>query len=958
MSRSIHIAARALIETVCRDGGLAQLSFHNLSPQAGTRTHRSFYRQLESSFSDFEAKSEQSLGLIVRDGDLTIEIQGRADLLLLPTSAKDAESSAFFPSAASRSSFSQADREEKRTENRDPATLRPQIRELRKILRHPVDLLEEKHPVRAPILLEIKTVGLPLEELQKEGYDLHWAQALLYTALFRLGELLRRHAVASSSGEASKTGSPAAPLEARPSFHELEELLREEANTLSDCALAYVSQEDLSCRILRRKVGTGELLSFLRACIRAYLRFASDLSIYQEERNRSIRALSFPHPSLRAGQKMFMEEVLSGIKNRSALLAELPTGTGKTLAALYPAIKALGFGLTKGHIFYLTAKASTRMVAEKALRQLRQNGLFLRSITLRAKEQVCLEPDLFCDHNLCPYATHYYEHLSGALIALLPIQDLSAEKIADVAREKKLCPFELALDLSLFADVVIGDYNHALDPRVRLERFFNQSSEHHTLLFDEAHNLSDRSRDMYSTDLRSQNLDEARAKLPPAARGFAESLDALRRYLDLFRLKNMSSLLSDFLRSQESALEEEAMTEFPGFFAMRAQSVALNELIRQCLKQSRGLFEYEAEPEARRCLRQLLADLRFFLRIADEFWSERYVFAFRCNERSYHLRLICLDPAEWIEKSYAPHHAAVFFSATLSPYSYYSKMVSAKGEGLRKLSLSSPFPQENRRVFVLSSVSTTYREREQSAERCARAVAFAAVRVGGHQLAFFPSFAYLKLVAKELKPYLPPSVRLIEQSPQMTQAARDAFIGEFMRLDEKRPHLLGLAVLGGIFSEGIDLVGPRLDGVSIIGVGLPQLSPERNMMSEYYEQRFGDGFFYAYQFPGFNKVLQAAGRLIRSAEDMGFILLIDRRYEEERYRSLLPSDWHPSFFHEESELVAALDDMRAFIDEGRAYMREMGIPLLPAAEETSEEGMEESAAAEGDGKEPSPAVLP
>ncbi len=972
----VKIAARTLVETVCRDGGLSQLSFSNLSPQAGTRTHKSFYEYLDLLFSDYRSLNEVSLDIAAKSDNLELDIQGRADVILIPSVNCDAEivanekndkrKNVNFCSDKACASYKNIYDDFAKTYKLDSSKKSniksgenySTINKLKNLNIAGITEIKDKMKIDCLHVLEVKTVSLSLDELNMFGNSLHWFQAMIYAAMIfiRFPELLLdckldsnnegeinlidNQDICGSELENSKLfldyntldfKSLRGESEAEIYRFNCEFIRRRFDNRLIPFVLAYVSQESLDCRLLYRTIRADILIDYFEELVYSYLDFALNTAKYQEIRDKSIKNMSFPYPSLRDGQKIFMQELLSSVMDRIPLFAELPTGTGKTIASLYPSIKVIPHK-SLGKIFYLTAKTSTREVAEKALRDLRDSGLFLRSICLRAKEQSCLEPELYCDHNLCPYAINYYKNLAEGLKELLSMQEITADKLADISKKHKLCPFELSLDIALFCDVIIGDYNHVLDPRVRLERFFYQSRESHTLLFDEAHNLVDRSRDMYSVDIKSKDLDDLRHMFTGEeniSSSIIDKLDQLRAFFDSLRLKSLEASLRAFFRDNEPShtadIDDEGAYEEPGLFIMKAQSAMLNELIREFLKVARFLFDLSMDIELKRKLVEVFSSLRYYLRIVDEFWSDRFIFAFRANERAYHHRLICLDPSTYIRKSFYPSHSAIFFSATLSPYSYYAKTICEDDKLSRTISLNSPFPKENLKVIVYTGTKTTYQYRDAFAEKTARALAFAATRLRGHQLFFFPSFAYMNKVLPNLKKYIPSEIKLVTQTASMSIAEREEFISKFNDISDNNRDLIGFAVLGGIFSEGIDLIGPRLDGVSIVGVGIPQLSAERNMMLNYYNDKFGDGFFYAYQFPGFNKVLQAAGRLVRSAEDLGCLLLIDERYREERYISLFPSHWDYEFCENEVELCEKLESCYEFINESRAYMDRMGI---------------------------------
>mgnify|MGYP001413814197 CR=1 FL=1 len=708
-----------------------------------------------------------------------------------------------------------------------------------------------------PFIIEVKTTASDLGRLPEGGEDVHWQQARLYTWLY--------WSLAAEKGEK----------------------LPEEAFF----ALAYVSAETLEARFFFKSESFASLKEwFIKTCDVYLARAAAEASRI-EARNRSIRELRFPYETLREGQGELIRMTFEMIRRRTPLIAQAPTGTGKTMSVLYPAVKEL-LNPDFSHIFYLTAKQSTRRVAEQALDDMRKaSALRIRQITLAAKESLCLAPHLYCDTTLCPFAVSYYDHLPAALKALRPLDVLNAGIISDAAARYRVCPFELSLDLALHCDVIIGDYNHAFDPRVQLERFFAEGSGNQILLLDEAHNLVDRSRDMYSCTLESKDFNYFAAVFKDQGRAAQVNNDVLDYFKRLGEGIKAGEAAWDQL---EEASEGEMRIMAQGTFrATREPLKAFAERLRPWLRIMREQIDGFEDPRQRRKMVELIGQVKFFLQITEEFWSEVYIACARLSRRGTALRLICLDVSEKLSQTYLNRHAAVFFSATLSPVSYFSMNFCGSNRDNRPetLRLPSPFPRENLQVIAADFISTLYRNREATAASLAKALALAVLLKKGQQLIYFPSFAYMELIMPLLQKIL--SGRNIHwqiQSRRMNLQAREQFLKAFDRPEEGKT-LIGVAVLGGIFAEGIDLVGDKLSGVSIVGVGLPQISPERNIMREYYDAAYHGGFQYAYLYPGMNKVLQAAGRLIRSEEDKGFLLLIDERYKRPSYRGLLPEEW-------------------------------------------------------------------
>lgn len=708
-------------------------------------------------------------------------------------------------------------------------------------------------------VIEVKTVAGPLEQVPQEGEAIHWHQAMLYTYLYWAEQ----------------------------------EALDREIPELIPYALAYVSAETLEAAFKVREITWPELEAWFNGTCEAYLAQAVRLSDWLQERDASIQEMTFPYPQLRPGQEELISRVEESILRRTPLIAQAPTGTGKTMSTLFPAIKQLP-NPEFDHIFYLTAKTSTRRVAEQALRDLRsESNLHLRSITLRAKESMCLCPELYCDTALCPYATSYYDHLPDAMRELMPVPELSPELLMAAGEKYKVCPFELSLDMALACDVIIGDYNHAFDPKVQLIRFFAPDAGQQILLVDEAHNLVDRSRDMYSATLESQEFFVLQSLFPNENMYAARINGAVCEYFS--KLQASMEKGEPAWDQLETAPEGQTMRvlQDENFRASNMPPRQLAELLVPWVQHMREQIENFQDSRQRRKLIEMIAQAKFFLRVVDEYWSSAYIAAARTTKQGLAIRLICLDVSEKLSETYMNRHAAVFFSATLSPISYFSINFCGRKPDNRPdtLQLPSPFPPENLQVLVASFLPTTYRKREESKAALAKAIALAILLKKGQQFVFFPSFAYLEMVMPLLQKMLAgQNIRWQVQTRSMNQKARAQFLEAFDH-PERGETVIGVAVLGGIFGEGIDLVGDKLTGVSIVGVGLPQLSPERNIMREYYDEMYQGGFLFAYLYPGFNKVLQAAGRLIRSEEDTGFLLLLDERYGTRAYRELFPEEW-------------------------------------------------------------------
>lgn len=669
--------------------------------------------------------------------------------------------------------------------------------------------------------------------------------------------------------------------------------------------LRYVAIDTLDFIEQKQWITPKEAESFFEETCQVYFSLARSLAIYQRERDASIQGLGFPYHQLRSGQKAFMQEVVGAISQRSSLFVEAPTGIGKTISTLFPAIKCLGHKKCE-RIFYLTAKTATRHVAEKALHDLADKGLYLRSITLQAKENLCLMPQLFCDTRQCAYANEYYRRLPEGIKELLPHMRITPTEILAIAQKHCLCPHELSLDISLYCDVIIGDYNHAFNPRVKLDRYFNQPEQHQVLLVDEAHNLVDRSRDMYSASLSKSRL----VACQKALLGMDAKVDGY-----LADVKSYFQILCDSILREEKALPlvESDMDGnkvlVSGYFrAARSTPRVLYKTLWKFCYFVRPVLDLLPSGALRKSVLDFFFEARFFLTVLEQYYDDAYIYQVEMipgtllagQDHELTVSLVCLDASAKIRQLLFDHHAAIFFSATLSPAHYYTTMIlgDRQQSDAKILSLASPFPPENLEVGLLTNVKTTYQERQFSALRIAESIVALTSRQKANFLIYLPSFAYLKQIAEAVKSLFfslqsdkVDETDFLLQTANMSKTEKELFLLRFEDYGQRR--LLAFAVLGGHFGEGIDLVGERLGGVIVVGVGLPQLNPQREIMKQYFQEKFGEGFAFAYRFPGWEKVLQAAGRVIRNEDDTGFVLLMDERYDKPDYHMLFPEHWRP-----------------------------------------------------------------
>lgn len=616
-----------------------------------------------------------------------------------------------------------------------------------------------------------------------------------------------------------------------------------------------------------------------------------------------LSGLKFPHKGLRDGQRELISSVCSAIKGGQRLFAQAPTGIGKTVSVLYGAARAMAETDIR-RIFYLTAKASTRREAYAAAGRLASVGAGLRTVVLTAKEQICPRKsgtDFVCDPEHCPLAKGYYDRRANALGSLLlNYQGYPAGAISSAAKKHNVCPYELSLDLSEYCDIIICDYNYVFDPAVKLRRYFSDGAYcggKNVFLIDEAHNLPERARDIFSATITRDDVkrfSEIVALDRPLVNALSELDSALCRAGELCE-ENMS--VDGDVRS--------------GYYFNRDPLPELDDAVARALERAE-LYYFTHRTD----LPQASAASRFRglckkWQNAAESFDEKYRTYIEKIGEEVSLKLYCLDPSSRLDSALGEAHSSVFFSATLTPSDYFSDILGG-GRQSRSISLPSPFPRENLGLIALSYISTRFEDRERSYKKIAAAIAATVGARRGNYIVYFPSYKYMQSVADIFCTRFP-NVSVALQRQGMTRHEREEFLS-FFEEDVGRLRV-GFCVLGGSFSEGVDLPGSRLIGTLIVGVGLPGLSAERNIIRDYFENRSECGYDYAYTYPGMNSVLQAAGRVIRRPEDRGVVVLIDDRYAGEKYRSLYPPHWSEMRFAADiSELQAELYDFWAESD--------------------------------------------
>lgn len=631
-----------------------------------------------------------------------------------------------------------------------------------------------------------------------------------------------------------------------------------------DVQMTYCQMETEEIRRFCQKFEFQELQTWFQDLVTQYEKWAKFEIEWRNVRNDSIRQIEFPFP-YREGQRDLVVSVYRTILRKKKLFIQAPTGVGKTMATVFPAVRAVGEGLGE-KIFYLTAKTITRTVAEQAFSLLKEKGLLYKTITLTAKEKICFCEEAECNPDACPYAKGHFDRVNDAVFDLITHSgDWSREVLEEQAKKHMVCPFEMSLDVSNWADAVICDYNYAFDPQAHLKRFFSESGKgEYLFLIDEAHNLVERGREMYSASLYKEDLLEVRklvkAEDPKLAKGLSE---CNQQFLELKRVCEHYQILKSV-----------------SHIALKLMNVLskLEDYLEEC-----------KDAEKKKRVLDFYFAVRSFLNVHDIMDENYVIFSEMMEDGRFQIKLFCVNPAVNLQNYLEQGNSTIFFSATLLPVHYYKKLLSVEKDDYAVYAHSS-FPQENKFLFIGTDVSTRYTRRGESTyQRFARYIAVMAEQKKGNYMAFFPSYRFLEEVHTCFLECVDHEVDSICQVSYMDEEQREEFLEEFEQ--EREKSLVAFCVMGGIFSEGIDLTDDKLIGAVIAGTGLPQVCTEREILKQYFNAADMDGFDYAYLYPGMNKVLQSAGRVIRTESDRGVILLLDDRFRAMRYREVFPREW-------------------------------------------------------------------
>ena len=633
--------------------------------------------------------------------------------------------------------------------------------------------------------------------------------------------------------------------------------------------MTYSHLDTEDTRRFREIFSMEELKNWYQKLLDDYHKWISCSLSWKKERNASMKDLQFPFP-YREGQREIVSGVYHTVSSKKTLFVQAPTGVGKTMSAIFPSVRAIGEG--KGEtLFYLTAKTITGTVAWEAFHTLRENGLKFKVTAITAKEKLCFLDSPECTPEKCPYAKGHFDRVNDAVYELWTTEEVYSREVIRAHAEKwQVCPFEMCLDLSVWVDGVICDYNYAFDPNVHLKRFFGENiSGDYIFLIDEAHNLVERGREMYSAEISRQTLFTLRKKIRKHFPKLARALDKASR--------QMLELEEDLKASQNPY----QVLSNPGVLPVTFLTISgeLEEILE----------EKNLEEELRKEILEFYFVVRDFLNVS-ELVDENYVVYTECfGENDFRLRLFCVNPAANLSEYLKKGRSAVFFSATLFPMLYYRELLTTETDAYG-IYVQSPFSAKNRRILIGSDVSSRYTRRNHTEYRkIAEYISRCVWQRQGNYMVFFPSYRLMEDVYQVYEEEFSVDwVRCIRQNSDMTEREREEFLEEFQ---SREGTLVGFCVLGGIFSEGVDLTGESLIGAIIVGTGLPQIGSEREILKEYYDRKKQSGFDYAYRYPGMNKVLQAAGRVIRTKEDRGVILLLNDRFLGRDYGEIFPREW-------------------------------------------------------------------
>ena len=647
--------------------------------------------------------------------------------------------------------------------------------------------------------------------------------------------------------------------------------------------MTYCQMETEEIKRFREVYKFDELKVWFEEIIRSYEKWVRFEVDWRKKRNESIKKIEFPFV-YRDGQKDLVTSVYRTILRKKKLFIQAPTGVGKTIATIFPSVKAMGENLGD-KLFYLTAKTITRTVAEQAFEAMRKNGLEMKVITLTAKDKICFCEKTECNPEACPYAKGHFDRVNDAVYDMITTtSDMSRENIENYARKHNVCPFEMSLDVSLWVDAVICDYNYVFDPNAHLKRYFSEGKKgEYLFLIDEAHNLVERGREMYSATLYKEEFLEVKRKIKLIYPKLSRHLDACNKIMLAWK------------RECENYCIQETISHF---------TLKLNNVM--------GEFEKILEEETKLDdeVLEFYFHVRDFLNIYENLDENYVIYTEMEADGNFKVKMFCMNPATNLDQYLSQGNSTIFFSATLLPIQYYKKLLSTSAEDYA-IYAESPFEEKNRLLLIGNDVSSKYTMRgEETYQRYANYIDEITSAKVGNYLVFFPSYRFMEDVWTAYQACKKADVVCIMQDMSMTEEKREEFLESFGT--KRTQGLVGFCVLGGIFSEGIDLTEERLIGAIIVGTGLPQVCNEREILKNYFDSKGENGFSYSYLYPGMNKVQQAAGRVIRTERDTGTIALLDERFLGRQYQDTFPREWKK---YEKCSLSTVQDKIKIFYQE-------------------------------------------
>lgn len=638
-------------------------------------------------------------------------------------------------------------------------------------------------------------------------------------------------------------------------------------NTLEQIAvqMTYVNLDTEEKKYFQQEFSYEELEAWFMELLQSYKKWADFQFEWRQKRQESIHRLEFPY-EYRDGQKQLVSDVYRTIYRGKNLFIQAPTGVGKTISTIFPAVKAVGEGLGD-RIFYLTAKTITGTVAKETFQLLGEQGYQAKTIQLTAKEKLCLCEEMECNPVHCPYAKGHFDRVNDAVFELLQESDMFArEEILAQAEKHQVCPFEMSLDVATWADNIICDYNYAYDPNVYLKRFFQEGIKgDYIFLVDEAHNLVERAREMYSAAIYKEDFLSIKRIMKHHSKRIEKLLDKCNKIMLEYKRECSSYVLYENTGNL--------------MFSLMLLASAMDEFLQK-----------PVEFAGRKEVLDFYFSIRNFLNISDLVDEHYQIYSEIQEDGRFMLKLFCVDPSENLQKCIDKGRSTIFFSATLLPIQYYKSLLSTEKENYA-IYAQSTFKEEQRLLAFGNDVSTKYTRRNASEfKKMAQYIVKTIHCKKGNYMVFFPSYKLMNQVYEIFLELDGGKAESIVQENSMKEADREAFLQKF---DEQYDtSFVAFCVMGGIFSEGIDLTNDRLIGAIVVGTGLPQVSNEREILKNHFDLLSGNGFDYAFRYPGMNKVLQAAGRVIRTTEDRGVILLLDDRFLQSDYQGLYPREWN------------------------------------------------------------------